>query len=774
MKNTVVAAVAGLACALGAAAVPGPEVYGPLTLVDSVACATDSAHALSEYPKGRSFATNILGSACRAMKHVRKGETSGGGECGAYVSWRLGAGKGLVPKAAYLLVAEYPDDAPRSFVLGNRGAGSRTGVHTGFTVGDALNPPYVTQHPESYNIPLSGEFRRVEQVMYLVEKPESLDGASRRTAATDGFDVYFALYPAEDAPDSVGLALRSVKLYRIDRPSVLETPVKYPADGLPRRFVTWREEMADDGGYASFGDPIDYYRTKAKLMKALGFNCASRDLLEFGHCQYWEPDYNGYGRSWMWSSGEKNRYWEATVDAFAAEGHYVMPFYEYAGARGQTGLGYKKLCTPLFYDTNKNPNFIEASSAASKATVDVTSPDAVAEFKKIVDCTILRFKDRARFRGAWLRNRGSMPVSFHDETVARFNADTGRSVTRRNIADAGRSSDLYRAYRTWWYAKRAAFLEAIRDYLRANGVDDAQVYYDNDITEPGRIWQDWRNNVAVDASATYGGKGWAAFVGNTGWKVDSLENAAATWFAFGIKGSYATYGSFEHDHGCPAEDPETYRGRSGVALALPFNAVYTQLNPTNVGAFRNGDGRLFLVRHYSLNEDALFTETGARPLGYFTADTDRAGRASMLAQLWAMALNDPTDIGYLYGAAMESAYAPAMREFNLNFLALPAKKGAVLQGGTWGAPQTVRRYDTDRGVTYWAVVNTSTEPVTASFALSSDASEFSRVAASVDGTVYPVSKGRATLEMKPLQLLALTSELPAGEDRVDVRPPARR
>ena len=762
MKTAMILATVALTAFAHAATVAGLEQYGSLTLVDEIVCASDSTHQLREYPSGRSSSEAVIGEQCRVMRHVAKSETSNGQECGAYVAWRLGQGNGLVPKAAYLLVAEYPDNAPRSFTLGNRGTGSRTGVHTGFTVGDALNPPYITQHPEAYPLPLSGEFKRIEQVMYLMEKPESLDGNSRLVSATDGFDVYFALYPAEDAPDSVGLALKSIKLYKIDDASALETAVKYPADGLPRRFVTWREEMADVGGQEAFTDPIDYYRTKAKLMKVLGFNCASRDLLEFGHCQYWDPDYNGYS-NWMNYDGAKKGYWESTVDAFGAEGHYVMPYYEYTGARGGDGLGYQKLCKTLYYDTKKSEDFIESVSAAAGALVDITSPEAVAEFKKILDCTIIRFKDRAAFRGAWLRNRGSMPVSFHENTVARFNADTGRNVTRKNIADAGRSSDLYRAYMNWWYAKRAAFLEAMRDYLRQNGVADAQAYFDNDITEPGRFWESWRNNVAYDTDYRYSGKTWAEYVGSTSWSVDSIVNTAQTWWQYGIKGEYPTYNALEHYHGCPTDDPETYQSKSGVALTLPFSAVYTQIPQAGVGSFRNADGRLFIARHYSLNEDAIFTEQGEwdKPLGYFTSDSEHAGRASMLPQLWAMALNDPTDIGYLYGAAMETAYAPAMREFNRNFLALPAKKGTVMQGGAWGALQTVRRYDTDKGVTYWALVNTSADPVTAEFTLSSNASELSRVAASVDGTVYPVTQGKVSLTMQPMQLLALTSEIPA-------------
>lgn len=744
----------------GCATVAGFESYGPLTLVDRIACATDTEHRFSEYPTGRSFVTNVLGAACRAMTHVVASESGTSCKCGAYVAWRLGEGGKLSPGMPYLLVVEYPDDAPRTVTLGNRGTGSRTCFHSGFTVGEALNPPYVTQHPEAYGVPLSHSFAELDQVMYLVEKPLSLDGKSLRSAAKDGFDVYFSLYPKEDAPDSVGLALKSISLYRIDDPSLIETSPVYPAEGLPRRYVTWREEMADDPGFASFSDPIDYYRTKSKLMKVLGFNCASRDLLEFGYCQYWDVSWNGYGHGWMWSCGEKDRYWEETVDAFAADGHAILPFYEYSGAHGPSdgpSLGVRKLCRPLHWDTRHQQDYVESVSAASRAQVDITSPEALAEFKKILDCTILRFKNRANFLGAWLRNRGSMPVSFHDYTIARFNVETGRRVTRKEIADAGYDSSLYKAYMNWWYVKRAEFLALSRDYLRTNGVADAVVVFDGDITEPGRIWEGWRNNVAVATNAFYRGHSWTdcvrPWLGR--WRTDSLEGTAETWGRYCVRGRYPTYGDREHEHGVPADDPTTYAGKSGVGLALSYGAVYTQFATNEVASYRNGDGRLFLVRHFSLNEDALCGANGDRRLlGYYTADTFRTGRAVMLAELWAVALNDPTDLGYLFGAALETTSVAAMREFHLNFLALPAVRGRVMHGGVRCALQTVRRYDTEKGV-YFAVVNTSTEPVTAAFQLSLDRAELTSVAESVGGTVHPVRDGRVTLSLKPLQLLTL-------------------
>ena len=145
--------------------IPGLETYGDLTLVDTIECATDTQHSFREFPAGRSYVSNILGQACIVMHHVKTSETSNGKESSAYMSWRIGKGKNLVPSDPYLFVVEYPDDAPRSSTIINRGAPTRRGFHTGITVGDALSPPYVMNFPESYEIPLTQGFEKIEQVM---------------------------------------------------------------------------------------------------------------------------------------------------------------------------------------------------------------------------------------------------------------------------------------------------------------------------------------------------------------------------------------------------------------------------------------------------------------------------------------------------------------------------------------------------------------------------------------------------------------------------------
>ena len=197
------AALALLAAPARADIVPGLEEFGELTLVDSIECAADTAHRWRDYPAGRSFVTNILGEACVAMRPVAASATSKGQESASYVAWRVGEGRGLVPGDPYVLVIDYPDDAPRSATVMNFGTWTHHGFATGFAVPDSMSPPYVAQVLESYAIPLSGEFRQFTEVMFPMEQCQQVESANKNGAAlfdlpANGFDVVFALFPQAD------------------------------------------------------------------------------------------------------------------------------------------------------------------------------------------------------------------------------------------------------------------------------------------------------------------------------------------------------------------------------------------------------------------------------------------------------------------------------------------------------------------------------------------------------------------------------------------------
>lgn len=735
--------------------VSGLEFYGDLTLVDSIECATDTTHSFREFPAGRSYVSNILGQACIVMHHVKTSETSNGNESSAYISWRIGKGKNLVPSDPYLFVVEYPDDAPRSSTIINRGAPTRRGFHTGITVGDALSPPYVMNFPESYEIPLTQGFEKIEQVMYLVEKAVTYnEQGSRMDTSVEGFDIAFALFPQEDQKASHGVAIKSIKLYHINDEANLKAKITYPKGDTPRRVVTFREEMSDDGGHASFADPVQWYRNKGRLMSVLGMNTYSRDLLEFGYCQYWDPTYNNYGSGWMNYNYEMRGLWEQVVTVMGEQGHNLFPLYEYAGGRGAwDSLGNKKLVKPLFIDTKSDAMF-NNQTYQEDCLVDITSPAAHDDFKKILDCTIIRFKDKANFLGSWIRSRGQMPVSFHENTVALFCQEKGydpATVTRRYIADKGRSSDIYKEYMAWWYLKRVEFFDEMQKYLEDNGVANAKSFYTSCPAETGEYAENWwGGNVANNDT-------WSKVTGES-----SIGVGAATWnySEYCLKLAWPTWGNYEFFHTTPADDPQNYASLKNVGLTYPFNRVYTVVGGYDK-SWRNSSDDLFFVRHHSLNENALTDENGTHILGYYTADFEKAGRACMLSELWSMAVCDPTMIGYLFGYDLGRNNAKPVREFNQNFLALPATKSTVVSGGYWGADLTVRRWDTEESGTFFAIINTSAnEYKNETISFTGNASEFKKVYRAVGGQSYDVSNGAITVDLQPLEMVTFTTEPP--------------
>lgn len=102
---------------------------------------------------------------------------------------------------------------------------------------------------------------------------------------------------------SRGAAVNRIRLFEVLEPDQLAQPVSLPPAPLPRRHLFWREEMADGiidpkNDQAGIANPIDWYRYKAELMRFLGMNTYSKDLLEFGACQHWDSTPYG-GNDWV-------------------------------------------------------------------------------------------------------------------------------------------------------------------------------------------------------------------------------------------------------------------------------------------------------------------------------------------------------------------------------------------------------------------------------------------------------------------------------------------
>ncbi len=682
----------------------GPP-FGKAYLVDEIDCGTASRdHGFAESPTGVSRVDSVLGRPCRVLKKTP-------GEC-AYVSYRIGRMKLLQPGAAYVLSVEYPEDAPRSMVIMNGGNECSRGLHTGSTFGDALHAKYVASNSESLGTPLSGKYETWNMLFFLHDRfpdREFLRGDQERPLGPDdGFTVTLAQFSARNIPASAGAAVSRIRLLAVPEPEKLYLSPSLPPGELPHRHIFWREEMADGviGGKKNalrgITEPLDWYSYKARLMHFLGINTYSKDLLEFGACQHWDST-DGGGNAWVYFNAEHKDLWKSIVSLMGENGFNVLPYYEYSGSKGQKGLGFERRAKPLTRDdAYTHIKWIESANA------DITDPDTYEDFKKMLDLTIVRHRDKARFVGAWLRPRSQLPVGFGDGTRARFaeEANGGKPITRDDLKKEG---GLLTKYYDWWYGKRRQFLEAMRDHLRKAGVGpEAVVLFTAHPGEPGVSFPSWDPVIVTDDTAHWQpilkqamhkeGERWVTPV-----HIDDV--AAEHRYLQALLSERLNWGGWEVHHASPPSDPQRYKSTEGVLLSHCFNRAYTVADPATFDAFRGPSG-LFIVRHYALNENMMFDKNDKNKLGYFVADVERAGPYCMLAEARAVANGDPWYIGYLSGNSFNRGYPEYVRRFNRAFLALPALSSEVVKAACTDPDIVVRRIRTPANGTYYALVNT--------------------------------------------------------------------
>ncbi|MHC4250104.1 MAG: hypothetical protein ACYS9X_13330, partial [Planctomycetota bacterium] len=421
-----------------------------------------------------------------------------------------------------------------------------------------------------------------------------------------------------------------------------------------------------------------------------GMNTYCKDLLEFGHNQGWDSAAGG-GNSWVNQSATPRR-WREILGVARRYGFDVLPYYEYAGSVGQKSLGIQKRAKTL----GGGPAFTHISWS-EKANADVTDPDTLADAKKVLDATICRHRNSAKFVGAWFRTRPShIPIGFGDRALALFakEANGGRAVTRDALR---RDRALLDRYYAWWFLKRKAFLVALRDHLRERVGPGAVVMFTADTSEPGR-------SAALGAVVTDDLAAWNALEGRPGHeklKVRPFEELVrGDPHLAALTSPVPTWGKWEWQHSCPQADPANYSGEDGVLMTYTFNRAYTVASEKAFGAFRTRSG-LAVVRHYCLNENEM-----EKKVGYFVADVERAGPYCMMAEARAVARGDPRYIGYLASNSFSRGFPEHARAFNAAFLALPALPSEVLEDASADPEVVVRAIPTERHGTYVAVVNT--------------------------------------------------------------------
>ena len=755
---------------LGSAAVAAPVLptvpwttgtgSGGLVLVDEIDCTITPA-ANQFYEEGPDQTTlsgtapigtvtqvqTILGSQTRVLPNPV-------GSAYKYFAYRIGQGKGLVAGKAYVLEVEYPEDASRSMVIENGGEAGASGLFTGNCAGDAVHCPYVNPNTESLDMPLAGTWKTWRSLFHLHDRFTGVVRPKgeylRPLVPADGFYVTVVHFWNKDEPTSKGAAVRKIRLLEAPSLATYDAGLRLPPDGLPKRHVFSREEMADSTAGLSgtlssdrgVNNMLDYYEYKARDMKYLGMNTFTKDLLEFASNQGWDNQPGG-GNNWYVSS-DWPWLWEGIITISGSYGLDVMPYYEYAGSTGATGLGLQCRSHPL---AGNSPSYVPNTVSGSKWRVDLSDPDTHADAKKLLDVTMTRYKNKANFVGAWFRARSAqMAISFNDNNILQFSNEVlgGRPISRAQLQTT--TSD-YNLYLQWFFGKRRAFVDDMRDYLRSQGINkDAVMLYTSDATEPGRHWPSATLMIAET------GSNWT----NVGESSVTLTQAMAEnrhWNALTTPRSQIF--GWEWNHADPYNDPANWTGENGSMLTYTFNKAYTVGNPTWLNNFRTQSG-LATVHHFALNENTLDSETGfvpvvTNPLGYMVTDMERTGPYCVMGEVLAFANGDPYYMGYLSATTMSRGFAEYVRAFHQAFLALPAVPSTA--GTCSNANVVVKNYATDGFGSYVAVANTARTDqngVVVTLPFQADVTD------ATTGTLLATSTNSISFDLYPFQLKALS------------------
>lgn len=736
----------GLSCLLFAFGLPallgGAETGPPMTditkglkLIDEI----DTTKVAPDFESedGGSGVHPVAGREARVMVPGEKSKVM------AYV---LGKGKGLEPGKAYVIDVEYPDDVPRTMFFANRGADYTRGISTGSATGD-VRSQFAEPSVESLAYPQSGQWKDARQFFFLLNKFQGVKSVRdpkpgcRPYKPEDGF--HFVIFQPKkiNDPRSEGAAIGRIRLYEVPDPQALYARINYPPDGLPRRHIFWREEMADqiiqtdNPDIQAVNDSIDWYEQKMRMAKVLGINTFAKDLLEFGFNQGWETD----DGNWVIEAQPPNRdLWTRLALKAGEEGMELMPYYEYKTGIGMApdSLAKQRRAHKLYHgqlSVNGNKEWYTGVYWTEGHNGDITDPDTLADAKRMMDKTVLKFKDVAKFAGVWFRPRNThLPISFAPAALERFKTDNSndadaQAVSQEKLIESYQGDRvLYDKYIAWWFKKRAAFLAAIQDYLKKGlNQDDVQVLFTSYVGEavptvhskgqfyghPGLVTDDpqwW-----LDYANTFEESWWKYHWMPTPYEKvveDDLYREAITENPPIIHNLNS--GNVEQYHSAPPADPENYKDIEGVMMTFPIGRLFILANPQLLEDFRAKSG-LTVMRHYPLNEEHEEENVEPSPfdhlVGYISVDSDRAGDHLMLQQARAMAYGDPRNIGYLSGSSFSTWNPEVMRRFNQAYLALPALPSKVVTGACADPDVVVREIPTQGKGTYYFVVNTSME-----------------------------------------------------------------
>ncbi len=728
--------------------------FGELKLIDEVDATRIPPN--SEYPANASEVRNILGRDARIIKPK---------EAASFITYRIGRGKGLKAHSAYVLEFDYPQDVSRSMFVANRGSDFIRGFATGAAVGDS-RAQYAPATLSSTSYPLTGDWEIYHQFFFLHERTS--DSAQREHQCADrsiplseGFDVTIFQGRKYNDPKSEGIAVSKIRLYEVLRPKSAQAPISYPKD-LPKRHIFWREEMADEAISSVVVDRratssvAKWYEFKMDMGLVLGFNTVGKDLMEFGFNQ----GFDGEDNRWINNSPPpRSNIWKDIVASAAVRNLSLMPYYEYGGSVGPqqnnsdpgnvNSLGTQRRTKKLFYGQygpgaeKKDYTPIWWTEGIS---ADLTDPDTLLDFKRVLDKSVIKYKNHAEFAGIWLRTRPSkLPMSFSEQTLTRYNADNPGN--RRTLFQLQTNAQSRESYYQWWFDQRKNFLTAIRDHMRTelNQDHDEQILFTPYSTEPSPLtyqilpsgnekfvklitddpaW--WKNYTASLANGTALGRRyqyqWNSASPDQAFSEKMYENGVLRRAPLSL--SFNDTVIEERFHGIPPADPDSYNRAEGVAMTYSFdNSLHSVASDSFINRFSNASGGQSLVHHFTLNEDngksyrlrnrecdytrrwnVEFADPFDGVVGYVAAAVERNGPYSVISEVRALANGNPINIGYLESSSMSRGFPAYVRRFNQALLSLPAIAAESDLKITSSSGVVVRRYS--HGNThYFAVIN---------------------------------------------------------------------
>ena len=417
-------------------------------LIQEIDCSQENSDILFlEYPAGVSKVETVLGVPCRVLSNT-EGDAK-------YFAYRIGEGKGLKAGGCYVVSVEYPEDRSRTMYLCNWGCETALGFATGESLGDVLQGQVRAQQSRVAQVSaVRASSEQWTQLFYLhdrfpeIKRPRGLGAA----AADAGRRFLVHRGAAGGVSGSAGCrgggvedpALRSDESRGADAARFRFRP-RACRGGTSSRARRWPTAWSPPGTSprrktrpcaASRTSPRGT-STRCGIMEFLGIDTYGKDLLEFGHNQGWDSSEGG-GNDWVYQAPTPGL-WAEILERAAKHDLTVLPYYEYRGSIGgnkSLALGPQHRCQRLDGgDTYTHISWCEGNNA------DITDPDTLADAKKILDMSLVKYKDKVKFLGAWFRQRPTaMPISFNEQEPAGFRAGGQPGPAHHTVAPAGRQA----------------------------------------------------------------------------------------------------------------------------------------------------------------------------------------------------------------------------------------------------------------------------------------------------------------------------------------------